>query len=67
MAEARQDGKGGYLVTLPHGVIDRLGAMRAPGQSHSDVITRVARGMTDGAREASTNCLERLRRAQVVF
>lgn len=27
-AEARPDGKGGYLITLPHGVIDRLGAIR---------------------------------------
>jgi hypothetical protein len=31
--ETRLDGKGGYLVTLPHGVIDRLKAMRGPGES----------------------------------
>jgi hypothetical protein len=42
-AEARPDGKGGYLVALPHGVLDRLGAMRGPGESYSDVIIRVAR------------------------
>ena len=24
-ADGRPDGKGGYLVTLPHGVLDRLG------------------------------------------
>ena len=33
-AEARPDGKGGYLITLPHGVIDRLGAMRGRGESY---------------------------------
>jgi hypothetical protein len=30
-AEARPDGKGGYLVTLPHDVLNRLKAMRGPG------------------------------------
>jgi hypothetical protein len=30
------------LVTLPHSVIDRLAAMRGPGES--DVILRLARG-----------------------
>jgi hypothetical protein len=29
-ADARPDGKGGYLVTLPHGVLDRLKAIRGP-------------------------------------
>ena len=33
-AEARPDGKGGYLITLPHGVIDRLGVMRGRGESY---------------------------------
>ena len=33
-AEARPDGKGGYLITLPHGVIDCFGAMRGRGESH---------------------------------
>jgi hypothetical protein len=41
-AEARPDGKGGYLVTLPHDVLDRLKAMRGPGESYSDVILRLA-------------------------
>jgi hypothetical protein len=42
--KARPDGKGDYLVTLPRGVIDRLAAMRGPGESYSDVIIRIARG-----------------------
>jgi len=40
-ADARQDGKGGYLIVLPHAVLDRLKAMRGPGGSYSDVIIRV--------------------------
>jgi hypothetical protein len=32
-AERRPDGKGGYLVTLPHGVLDRLKAIRGPARS----------------------------------
>jgi hypothetical protein len=32
-ADGRPDGKGGYLVTLPHGVIDRLKAIRGPARS----------------------------------
>jgi hypothetical protein len=43
-AEARPDGKGGYLVTLPHTVVDRLKALRGRGESYSDVILRLARG-----------------------
>ena len=31
-AEARTDGKGGYLITLPHGVIDHLGRDARPGR-----------------------------------
>jgi hypothetical protein len=42
-AEARPDGKGDYLVALPHCVIDRLKALRGPGDSYSDVIIRIAR------------------------
>ena len=42
-AEARPDGKGDYLVALPHWVIDRLKALRGPGDSYSDVIIRIAR------------------------
>jgi hypothetical protein len=44
-ADARPDGKGGYLITLPRSVIDRLKAMRGPGESYSDVIVRLAKGM----------------------
>jgi hypothetical protein len=44
--EPRPDGKGGYLVVLPHGVIDRLKAMRGAGESYSDVILRIAKGET---------------------
>jgi hypothetical protein len=43
-AESRPDDKGGYLVTLPRGVLDRLKAMRGRGESYSAVILRVARG-----------------------
>ena len=43
-AEARPDGRGGYLVTLDRNVLDRLRAARGPGDSYSDVIIRVARG-----------------------
>jgi len=39
---ARPDGKGGLLVTLDRHVVDRLAAMRAPGESYSDVILRIA-------------------------
>lgn len=39
----RPDGKGGYFITLPHGVLDRLKAMRGPGENYTDVILRVAR------------------------
>ena len=35
-AERRSDGKGGYFVTLPHAVVDRLKALRGPGESYSD-------------------------------
>ena len=41
-ADRRPDGKGGYFITLPHGVADRLKAMRGPGQSYSDVIVALA-------------------------
>ena len=36
-------GKGGYFITLPHGVVDRLNYLREPGQSYSDVILRLTR------------------------
>ena len=41
-AERRPDGKGGYFITLPHGVVDRLSHLREAGQSYSDVILRLA-------------------------
>jgi hypothetical protein len=37
-AKARTDGKGGYLVTLPRAMLDRLKSLRGPGESYSDVI-----------------------------
>jgi hypothetical protein len=42
----RADGKGGLLVVLPHGGIDRLKAMCGAGESYSDVILRIAKGET---------------------
>ena len=42
-AEARQDGKGDYFITLPQGVVDRLNYPREPGQSYSEVILRLAK------------------------
>ena len=41
-ADRRPDGKGGYFITLPHGVVDRLNYLREPGQSYSDVILSLA-------------------------
>jgi hypothetical protein len=43
-ASARPDGKGGYLVTLDRRVLDRLAAMRRPGEGYSNVILRLAKG-----------------------
>ena len=40
-ADRRSDGKGGYFVTLPHAAVDRLKALRGPGESYSDVILRL--------------------------
>ena len=38
-ADARRpDGKGGFFITLPRGVVDRLNYLREPGMSYSDVI-----------------------------
>jgi len=42
-ADRRPDGRGGYFITLPHGVVDRLGHLREPGESYSDVILALAR------------------------
>ena len=43
-ADIRPDGKGGYLLTLPDGMIDLLEATRSLGDSYSDVLIRLARG-----------------------
>jgi hypothetical protein len=32
VADRRPDGKGGYFITLPHGVVDRLKALRVSGR-----------------------------------
>ena len=42
--EDRPDGKSGYLVTLDRHVVERLAAMRGPGESYSDVIVSLAKG-----------------------
>jgi hypothetical protein len=36
-AVAPGHGKGGYLIAVPRGVLDRLMAMRGPGESWIDV------------------------------
>jgi hypothetical protein len=41
-ADQRPDGKGGYRITLPHSVIERLKAIRGPGETYSDAILRLA-------------------------
>ena len=43
-ADRRSDWKGGFFVTLPYSVVDRLNYVREPGQSYSDGIIRIARG-----------------------
>ena len=44
-AEARPDGKGRLLVTLDRPTLDRLKALRSAGESYSDVILGIAKGM----------------------
>jgi hypothetical protein len=41
--EGRPDGQD-YLVTLDRHGLDRLKARRRPGETHSDVILRLAKG-----------------------
>jgi predicted CopG family antitoxin len=43
-----RDNRGGYAITLDRMVLDHLTAMRAPGESYSDVILRLTKG--DAAR-----------------
>jgi hypothetical protein len=33
-------GKGGYQITLPHDVLNKLNYVREPGQSYSDVMAK---------------------------
>ena len=42
--EIRPDGRGGYRLTLPDGMVDLLEAIRGPGESYSDAIIRIANG-----------------------
>jgi hypothetical protein len=41
-AEPRPDGKGGYFITLPRDVLNKLNDLRGPGEGYSDVILRLA-------------------------
>jgi hypothetical protein len=41
-AELGPDGDGGFLVTLPNGILDRLKVLRGPSERWSDVILRLA-------------------------
>jgi hypothetical protein len=43
-ADRRPDGKGGYRITLPHDVLNKLNYVREIGESYSDVIIHVATG-----------------------
>jgi hypothetical protein len=42
--EAATNAKGERLIWLDVRVVDRLGALRGPGESYSDVILRLAAG-----------------------
>ena len=41
---ARPDGRGGVRLWLNSEYVNRLGQMRGPGESYSDVILRLAKG-----------------------
>jgi hypothetical protein len=41
-AKLSPDANGGFVVTLPNGILDRLEAFRGPRESYSDVILRLA-------------------------
>jgi hypothetical protein len=41
-ADRRPDGKGAYFVKLRRDVLDKLNYLRAPGESYSDVILKLA-------------------------
>jgi predicted CopG family antitoxin len=41
-AEPRLDEGGGFKITLDRHTLDRLAALRGPGESYSDVIVRLS-------------------------
>jgi hypothetical protein len=41
-AARRADESGQCFIQLKEAIVDRLGAMRGPGESYSDVIVRIA-------------------------
>jgi hypothetical protein len=41
-AEPRLDEGGGFKITLDRHTLDRLAALRGPGESYSDVIVRMS-------------------------
>jgi predicted CopG family antitoxin len=43
------DGRSGVRIWLANKFVNRLGALRGPGESYSDVIIRLAKG--DGSEE----------------
>ena len=45
-ADRHPDGKGGYRITLPHDVLNKLNYVREIGETYSDVILRLAKGET---------------------
>ena len=45
---SQHDAQGGFAITLDRKTIDRLTAMRAPGESYSDAILRVASAEASG-------------------
>jgi hypothetical protein len=42
-AEPRLDEGGGFKITLDRHTLDRLAALRGPGESYGDVILRLAK------------------------
>jgi hypothetical protein len=48
--ERDTDAEGARAMWLPAAVVDRLRALRAPGESYSDVILRIARETQVGYR-----------------
>ncbi len=46
---AQPDGRGGVRFIVDHKTLDRLTALRGPGESYSDVIMRLA---SEGGRRA---------------